>query len=144
MRNSEVYAYIESLYDAIHSGEPGEDTTGEVLCTLMRFEEEVRKEMVVEAKQKSGFDSTPFFTNLAESTYDELINFGERMDRIHPELGKFMQYLMTVDDPTFLIIYGDEHIKVAGYCSGIWAYLNTSKVRNNLLQGIQRSDSDDK
>lgn len=134
MRNSEVYAYIERLYDAIHSGVPGEYDVGEVLCVLMDFEEEVSKQMQSEEEQKSGFESTPFFTNLAESAYDEIINIGERMDSIHPCLGKFMQYLMEEDDPTFFIVYGEDSPSLTGRSSDKWAFESATLIRNRILE----------
>lgn len=134
MKNSEVYAYIERLFDAIHSGLPDGDIINETLDVLMDFEDEVHKQMQAEAKQNSGIESTPFFTELAESTYDELINLGERMDEIHPCLGKFMQYLMEEDDPTFFIAYGEDSPSLTGRSSDKWAFETATLIRNRLLE----------
>lgn len=143
MRNSEVYAYIERMFDAISSGLSDGDVIDEVTNVIMDLEEEVRKQMQAEEEQKSGFESTPFFSELAESTYDELINIGERMDSIHPSLGKFMYYLMAEDDPTFFIAYGDEP-QLTGRSSDEWGYETSALIFNHFLSNMKRSDSDDK
>lgn len=140
MRNSEVYAYIERLYDALHSGLPDGDIITETLNVLIDFEYEVNKQMQAEEDQKSGFDSTPFFTNLAESTYDELISIGEHMDTIHPKLGLFMNYLMEEDDPTFFVVFGDKNIKLVGNCDDSYIYNSSKHLCNLMLRGY----SDDK
>lgn len=143
MRNPEVYAYIERLFDVIHSGLPDGDIINETLDVLMDFEDDVHKQMQSEEDQKSGFKSTPFFTELAESTYDEIIEIGERMDKIHPCLGKFMQYLMEEDDPTFFIAYGDKP-KLTGRSSDEWGYETSALLFNHFLSNMKRSDSNDK
>lgn len=142
MRNCEVYAYIESLYEALYSGLPIEDALDDTKNVVMNFEEEVRKQMKAEEKQKSGFDSTPFFSKLADSDDEELINFCERMNEVHPSLGKFMQYLMEEDDPTFFIAYKDEP-ELMGKSSDEWAYKTSALIFNHFLS-ISRGDSDDK
>ena len=142
MRNYEVQAYIERLYDALYSGLSDGDVIGEFENVLREFEDNVLEEMQAEADQKSGFDSTPFFTNLAESTYNEIINIGERMDSIHPRLGKFMQYLMEEDDPTFFIAYGDKP-SLLGRSSDQWGYETSALILNHFLSN-SRGDSDDK
>lgn len=141
MRNSEVYAYIERLYDALHSGLSDGDVIDETLGVVTEFEDELNKEMLAEKEQKSGFDSTPFFTKLAEADDDELISLCEHMDTIHPKLGLFMNYLMEEYDPTFFVVFGDKNTKLVGNCDDSFIY-NTSKHLCNLL--TQRSDSDDK
>lgn len=143
MRNSEVYAYIDRLFDVIHSGLPDGDIINETLDVLMDFEDDVHKQMEAEAKQKSGFDSTPFFSELAVSDDEELINFCERMDEIHPSLGKFMQYLMEEDDPTFFIAYGDKP-SLTGRSSDEWGYEASALIFNYFLSNMKRSNSDDK
>lgn len=142
MRNIEVYAHIERMFDVISSGLPDGDVIDEVTNAIMDLEEEVVKQMKAEEEQKSGFDSTPFFTNLAESTYNEIINIGERMDSIHPRLGKFMQYLMEEDDPTFFIAYGDKP-SLLGRSSDQWGYETSALILNHFLSN-SRGDSDDK
>jgi len=139
MRNSEVYAYIERLYDAISSGITDSESLTEVTKVVMDFEEEVHKQMQAEEKQKSGFDSTPFFTDLAESTYDEIISIGERMDKVHPSLGAFMKYLMEEDDPTFFIAYKDEP-KLIGRSSDRWAYDTANLICNHFIEGECTND----
>ena len=143
MKNSEVYAYIERLFDVIHSGLPDCDIINETLDALMDFEDEVHKQMLAEEKQKSGIESTPFFNELAEADDEELINFCERMDEIHPCLGKFMQYLMEEDDPTFFIAYGNKP-KLTGRSSDEWGYETSLLLFNHFLSNCRRSDSDDK
>lgn len=143
MKISEVYAYIERLYDALHSGLSDGDVIDETLGVVMDFEAEVAKEAKKELNRKFGFDSTLFFTELAESTYDEIIEIGKRMDKIHPCLGKFMQYLMEEDDPTFFIAYGDKP-KLTGRSSDEWGYKTSALLFNHFLSNIKRSDSDDK
>lgn len=140
MRNSEVHAYIERLYDVIYSGLSDSDVIDELKDAISDFEDEVHKQMRDEKKLKSGFNSTPFFTELAESTYDEIISIGERIDEIHPCLGKFMQYLMEEDDPTFFVVFGDKNTKLVGNCDDSYIY-NTSKYFCNLMS---RGYSDDK
>lgn len=147
MRNSEVYAYIERLYDAVMSvsdavrlGVPEDEAVDEVICVIKDLEEEVRMQMQAEEEQKSGFESTPFFSELAESTYDELINIGERMDSIHPSLGKFMYYLMAEDDPTFFICYGEDDPNLIGRSSDMWAFKSATLIRNRLLRGGSLND----
>lgn len=140
MRNSEVYAYIERLYDALNSGLPDGDVIDETLGVVMEFEDEVNKAMLAEAKQKSGFDSTSFFSELAESDDEELINFCERMDEVHPSLGKFMQYLMEEDDPTFFICYGEDDPSLIGRSSDMWAFKSATLIRNRLLRGGSLND----
>lgn len=148
MRNSEVYAYIERLYDviqsfdAVYSGLPDGDAVNDALSILSDFEEEVRKQMESEAKQKSGFNSTPFFSELALSTDEEIIDFCDRMDEIHPSLGKFMQYLMEEDDPTFFIAYGDKP-SLTGRSSDEWGYEASALIFNYFLSNL-RGYSDDK
>lgn len=139
MRNSEVFDYIERLYDVIYSGLPDGEVIGDFENVLRDFGEEVTKEAKKELNRKFGFDSTPFFTELAESTYDEIINIGERMDKIHPCLGKFMQYLMEEDDPTFFIAYGDEP-KLIGRSSDQWAYDTADKICNHFREREYPSD----
>lgn len=134
MRNSEVHAYIEMLYDALHSGLPDGDVINETLDVLRDFEEEVIEEVKKELNRKFGIDSTPFFTDLAESTYGEIIEIGERMDEIHPRLGKFMQYLMEEDDPTFFIAYGEDSLSLIGRSSDKWAFETATLIRNRLLE----------
>lgn len=134
MRISEVYAYIERLYDALHSGLSDGDVIDETLGVVMDFEAEVAKEAKKELNRKYGIDSTPFFTELAESTYDEIIEIGERMDKIHPCLGKFMQYLMEEDDPTFFIAYGEDSPSLTGRSSDKWAFETSTLIRNRLLE----------
>lgn len=141
MRNCEVYAYIERLYDALHSGSSDSDVIDETLGVVMEFEDEVNKEMLAEAKLKSGIESTSFFTGLAESTYDELINIGEHMDAIHPKLGLFMNYLMEEYDPTFFVVFGNKNTKLVGNCDYSYIY-NTSKHLCNMF--MSRGNSDDK
>lgn len=145
MRNSEVYAYIERLFDAVNSGTTGitdSESLTEVIKIVMDLEEEVVKQMKAEEKQKSGFDSTPFFSELAVSDDEELINFCERMNEVHPSLGKFMQYLMEEDDPTFFIAYGDEP-SLTGRSSDEWGYGASALILNHFLSNL-RSDSNDK
>ena len=140
MRNSEVYAYIERLFDAANSGLTDGDAIAEVKSVLMDFEEDVRKEAKNELNRKYGIESTSFFANLAESTYDELISIGEHMDAIHPKLGLFMNYLMEEDDPTFFVVFGDKNTKLVGNCDDSYIY-NTSRHLCNLMS---RGYSDDK
>lgn len=140
MRNSEVYAYIERLYDALNSGLPDGDVIGEFQNVLMDFEEEVTKEMRAEAKQKSGFDSNPFFTKLAEADDEKLVDFCERMDEVHPKLGEFMEYLMCRDDPTFFILYGETRTKAVGKSSYKWLYKTIRRIYNVLLTGGSLND----
>lgn len=144
MRNSEVYAYIERLYDALYSGLPDGDVIGEFQNVLMDFEEEVTKEMEDEAKQKSGFNSNPFFTKLAEADDEKLVDFCERMDEVHPQLGEFMEYLMCRDDPTFLIAYGDKRVITIGHCSGEWLYLTCQKLLSQTFRNWRGGNSNDK
>lgn len=134
MRNSEVYAYIERMFDTIGSGLPDGDVIDEVQNVLMDFEEEVRKEVKKELNRKYGFDSTRFFSELAMFDDEEIINFCERMDDIHPCLGKFMQYLMEEDDPTFFIAYGEDSPSLTGRSSDKWAFETATLIRNRLLE----------
>lgn len=143
MRNSEVYAYIERMFDAISSGLPDGDVIDEVTNVIMDLEEEVVKQMEAEEEKKSGFNSTSFFNDLADSTYDEIIEVSERMDEVHPSLSKFMQYLMEEDDPTFFIAYGDEPL-LTGRSSDEWGYETSALIFNHFLSNMKRSDSDDK
>ena len=140
MRNSEVYAYIERLFDVIHSGLPDGDIINETLDVLMDFEDEVHKQMQTEEEQKSGFDSTPFFSELAEADDEELINFCERMDEVHPRIGKFMQYLMEEDDPTFFIAYGEDEPTLTGRSSDKWAFMAATLIRNKIMKGSGLND----
>ena len=140
MRNYEVQAYIERLYDALYSGLSDGDVIGEFENVLREFEDNVLEEMQAEADQKSGFDSTPFFSDLAESTYDEIIEVGKRMDEVHPSLGKFMQYLMEEDDPTFFIVYGEDDPSIIGRSSDSWAFTSATLIRNRLLSGGSMND----
>lgn len=140
MRNCEVYAYIERLYDALYSGLPDGDVIGEFQDVLNDFEEEVHNQMEAEAKQKSGFDSTPFFSELAVSDDEELINFCERMDKVHPQFGEFIQYLMEEDDPTFFICYGEDDPNLIGRSSDMWAFKSATLIRNRLLRGGSLND----
>lgn len=145
MRNSEVYAYIERLFDVINSGLPDGDIINETLDVLMDFEDDVHKQMQAEEEQKSGFESTstPFFTKLAEADDEKIVDFCERMDEVHPCFGKFMQYLMEEDDPTFFIAYGDEP-QLTGRSSDEWGYETSALIFNHFLSNMKRSDSDDK
>ena len=135
MRNSEVQAYIERLYDAIYSGLPDGGVIDELTDAIGDFEEEVVKQMQAEEEQNSGFDSTQFFSNLAEADDEELINFCERMDEVHPSLGKFAKYLMEEDDPTFFIAYGEEKHSIIGRSSDMWAFSVASLIRNKIMKG---------
>ena len=139
MRNSEVYAFIERMYDTLHSGLPLEDALDDTKNVVMDMEEEVRKQMQAEEKLKSGIESTSFFTSLAESTYDELISIGEHMDTVHPKLGMFMNYLMEEYDPTFFVVFGDKNTKLVGKCDDSYIY-NTSKHLCNLMSGGYSDD----
>lgn len=141
MRNSEVYAYIERLYDALYSGLPDGDVIGEFQNVLMDIKEEVTKEMRVEAKQKSRFDSTSFFTKLAEADDKKVVDFCERMEEVHPGLGEFMEYLMCGDDPTFLVAYGDKRVKKIGYCSGAWLYLTCQELLSQTFRKWREGNS---
>ena len=134
MKNSEVYAYIERLFDVIHSGLPDCDIINETLDVLMDFEDEVYKQMQAEDKQKSGIESTPFFAKLAEADDEELINFCERMDEIHPRIGKFMSYLMEEDDPAFFIAYGEDTPTLTGRSSDKWAFETATSICHRLLE----------
>lgn len=133
MRNSEVYGYIERLHDAIYSGLPDGDVIDEVQNVLADFGEEVLKETKEELNRKYGIESTSFFTKLAEADDEELMSFCERMDEVHPALGKFAKYLMEEDDPTFFIAYGDEP-KLTGRSSGQWAYDTADKICNHFRE----------
>lgn len=145
MRNCEVYAYIERLHDALHSGLPDGDAVNDALDILSDFEEEVRKEMQAEAEQKSGLNSNPFFTKLAKADDEKVVDFCERMEEAHPELGEFMEYLMCRDDPTFLIAYGfgkdDRRIKTIGHCSGEWLYLTCQKLLSQTFRNWRGGNS---
>lgn len=140
MRNSKVYAYIERLYDALHSGLSDGDVIDETLGVVIDFEAEVAKEAKKELNRKYGIDSTSFFTKLAEADDDELISLCEHMDTIHPKLGLFMNYLMEEYDPTFFVVFGDKNIKLVGNCDDSFIY-NQSKHLCNLMS---RGDTDDK
>ena len=137
MRNSEVYAHIEKLFDVLSSGVSDGDVIDEVTNAIMDFEEEVVKQMKAEDEQKSGFKSNPFFTKLAKADDEELINFCKRMDGIHPGFGKFMQYLMEGDDPTFFILYGEARTKAVGKSSYRWLYSTIRRIYNVFLTGGQ-------
>lgn len=134
MRNSEVYAYIERLYDAIGSGLPDGDVISEVQDILTEFGEEVIEESKKELNRKYGIESTSFFSELAVSDDEELMNFCDRMDEIHPCLGKFMQYLMEEEDPTFFIAYGEDSPSLTGRSSDKWAFETATLIRNRLLE----------
>lgn len=140
MRNSEVYAYIERLYDAVYSGLPDGEVIGEFQNVLRDFEEEVTKGMRAEAKQKSGFDSTPFFSELKLANDEWIEDFCDRMDEVHPSLGKVMQYLMEEDDPTFFIAYGEDDPNLIGKSSDRWAFRVATLIRNRLLRGGSLND----
>jgi hypothetical protein len=140
MRNCEVYAYIERLYDALHSGLPDGDVIDETLGVVMEFEDEVNKKMLAEEEQKSGIESNRFFNELAVSTDEEIIEFCERMEQVHPTLGKFAEYLMEEDDPTFFIAYGEDSPSLTGRSSDKWAYETASLIRHRLISGGSLSD----
>lgn len=143
MRTSEVYAYIERLYEALHSGLPDGDVIDETLDVVIDFEDQVNKEMLAEEEKKSGIESNRFFKELAVSTDEEIIDFCERMEQVHPALGKFAKYLMEEDDPTFFIAYGDEP-KLTGRSSDEWGYDTSLLLFNHFMRNCQRGDSDDK
>lgn len=134
MRNSEVYAYIDRMFDAIHSGLPDGDIIEETLNVLMDFEEEVHKQMQAEEEQKSGIESNRFFNELAVSTDEEIIDFCERMEQVHPALGQFMKYLMEEDDPTFFIAYGDKP-KLTGRSSNQWGCETSALLYKYFMSG---------
>lgn len=140
MRNSEVYAYIERLYDALHSGLPDCDVIDETLGVVMEFEDELNKEMLAEEKQKSGFDSTPFFSELKLANDAWIEDFCDRMDSAHPKLGQFMEYLMEEDEPTFFILYGEDKTKAVGRSSHAWLYKVIRRIYNVLLTGGSLND----
>jgi hypothetical protein len=143
MRNSEVYAYIERLFDASNSGITDSASLTEVIKIVMDMEEEVSKQMKAEEKLKSGIESNSFFNELAVSTDEEIIEFCERMEQIHPALGKFAEYLMEEDDPTFFIAYGDKP-KLTGRSSDEWGYYASLLLFKYFMRNCQRGDSDDK
>lgn len=140
MRNCEVYAYIERLYDALHSGLSDSDVIDETLGVVMEFEDEVNKNMLAEEKLKSGIESNRFFKELAVSTDEEIIDFCERMEQVHPSLGKFAEYLMEEDDPTFFIAYGEDSPSLTGRSSDKWAYETASLIRYRLISGGSLND----
>lgn len=133
MRNCEVYAFIERMYDALHSGLPIEDCLDDTKNVVMGMEEEVRKEMQAEEEQKSGFESSPFFSELKLANDAWIEDFCDRMDEVHPCLGKFMQYLMEEDDPTFFIVYGEDSPSLTGRSSDRWAYEAASLIRHRII-----------
>ena len=140
MRNSEVYAFIERMYDALHSGLPIEDCLDDTKNVVMDMEEEVCKQMRVEEEQKSGIKSNRFFNELAVSTDEEIIEFCERMEQVHPALGKFAKYLMEEDEPTFFILYGEDRTKAVGRSSHAWLYKVIRRIYNVLLTGGSLND----
>ena len=140
MRNSEVYAFIERMYDALHSGLPIEDCLDDTKNVVMDFEEEVNKQMQAEEEQKSGIESNRFFNELAVSTDEEIIEFCERMEQVHPALGKFAKYLMEEEDPTFFIAYGEDSPSLTGRSSDRWAYETASLIRHRLISGGSLND----
>lgn len=143
MRNCEVYAYIDRMFDTIQSGLPDCNIIEETLNVLMDFEEEVHKQMQAEEKMKSGIESTRFFKELAVSTDEDVIEFCERMEQVHPALGKFAEYLMEEEDPTFFIAYGDVP-KLTGRSSDEWGYETSLLLLKHFLSNCRKDDSDDK